>query len=58
MHFALLLFATSCGEAPKENSSATPAEEPKSMVEDAPTYDPHRGEERMRKRWHCSYSKY
>lgn len=44
MHFALLLFATSCGEAPKENSSATPAEEPKSMVEDAPTYDPRRGE--------------
>lgn len=41
---ALTLILTACSsEAPKENSSSA-AEAPKSMVEDAPSYDPHRGE--------------
>lgn len=40
---ALSLVLVACSEAPKEESSNS-AEQPKSMVEDAPSYDPRRGE--------------
>ena len=40
---ALSLVLAACGESPKENSTSN-AEAPKSMVEEAPSYDPHRGE--------------
>ena len=42
---ALLSMLVACGGSEKtESAGGTTAEQPKSMVEEAPSYDPHRGE--------------
>jgi mono/diheme cytochrome c family protein len=40
---ALVSFLSACGGEEKKDTSNASAEEPKSMVEDAPSYDPKRG---------------
>jgi len=41
---AMAAFLFACSSAPQENSSASTTEQPKSMVQEPASYDPHRGE--------------